>query len=158
MILTHAKNLVVGEIEMQGSPVAWGKTFKGDYARSPLYITDVISELSKLGVTPVPGQTLGIFYDDPSKKEADQLMSFQGVFVEQTDKKIPAPLIRFSFEGRYLYVRNSGDDVMKMIFEAYDRLFNYVRVNNVDLKSPGGYQVLSNTNTGTIVEILMEIK
>ncbi len=157
MILTHAKDLVVGDIDMKGSPVAWGKTFKGDYAKSPSYIMEVMSELSQLGISSVPGQTLGIFYDDPSKKEPDKLMSFQGVFVEQPLKQLPASMIQFSFNGRYLYVKNSGADVMKMIFEAYNRLFEYIKTNSANLKSPTGYQVLTNTPEGVIVEILMEL-
>ena len=158
MILTHSKPLVVGEIDMKGSPTALGKTFKGDYAKSSSYVMDVISELSRLGISSVPGQTLGIFYDDPSKKQPDQLMSFQGVFVAQPVKDVPPSFIQYSFRGRYVYVKNSGPDIMKIIFEAYSVLFGYIQANGVKLKSPSGYQVLTHTDNGFVAEILMELE
>ena len=158
MLLTETKNLVVQEIGRQGSPTALGKTFKGDYAKSSSYIMEVISELSRLGIDAVPGQTLGIYYDDPSKKQQDQLMSFQGVFIDRPLKEVPASFIQFSFNGRFLYVKNEGQDVMKAIFEAYDVLFKYISKNNSKLKSPGGYQILTHTGTSLVAEILMELE
>lgn len=158
MLFTQYKPLVVQEIEISRSPVAIGKIFKGDYARSSSYIMDVISELSGHGISPVQGQTLGIFYDNPSGTAADQLTSFQGVFVESLPKDIPSSLTQFSFNGRYLYVTNNGLDVMKAIFEAYDVMFKYAREKKVNVSSPAGYQVLTQTGESYTAEILMKLE
>jgi len=141
-----------------GSPTALGKTFKGDYANSPAYIMEVMNDLARLGIESLPNQTIGVYYDDPSKKEAQLLMSFQGVFVTHTLKEVPSPFIQFSFSGKYLYIKLTGMDVMRMIYEGYNMLFNFIKTNSIKLKSPTGYQIFTNTGDGIVAEILLEIE
>jgi hypothetical protein len=157
MLITNSKERVVEEIDMHGTSIALGRTFKGDYANSSSYIMEVMSELTALGIETLPNQTIGIFYDDPSKKAADLLMSFQGAFIKRPLKEVPQSFIQFLFTGRYLYIKLTDADIMKMIYEGYNMLFNYIKEKNIKLKSPSGYQVLSNMPNGFVAEILMEM-
>jgi hypothetical protein len=67
------------------------------------------------------------------------------------------PLIEMSISGSCLYIKVSGDPV-KSIYEGYSAIFNYIRENNIVLKSTAGYQVSTFENGIITTEIYMQTK
>ena len=134
-----------------------GKIFYGDYANSPQWISEVHKELSLASISSLPNKVMGIYYDNPQEKNADQLRSFQGVFISDETARIPETLCRVSLTGDYLYVRVSGDP-MKSLLEGYRMLFAHIRANSTDLESTAGYQI-STFDSGIVnTEIYMKLR
>ena len=135
--------------------VIYGKHFRGDYARSPQYITEVMDLLKQAGIDYQPNKALGIYYDNPQQTKAEELRCFQGVFVSDEAAAVPPALEKFVLTGKYLYISITGEP-MRSIFEAYQILFDYIGKNNVHLKSPAGYQVSTFDDGVMTTEVYME--
>ncbi|CAN5644561.1 hypothetical protein BH11BAC1_BH11BAC1_09710 [soil metagenome] len=133
-----------------------GKTFIGDYSKSSQYIMEIQKELSDAGIPFIQTKVMGVYYDNPNEKKAEELKSFQGVFVTDPNAKIPASLTQLSLKGNYLYVKATGE-IMNAIYEGYGALFIYIAEKAITLKSPAGYQVSTFENDEMTTEIYMEL-
>ena len=134
-----------------------GKIFYGDYSNSPQWISKVQKELSLASISFLPDKVMGIYYDNPQEKSADQLKSFQGVFISDATARIPDSLYRVSLSGDYLYVRVSGDPIQSL-FEGYRMLFEHVRAASTDLESTAGYQISTFDSGMVTTEIYMKLR
>ena len=146
----------VNTVTLNKPLVAAGKIFKGDYSNAQHYITDVQNELKEASVDFTPNKILGIYYDNPQNKKAEELTSFQGVFLQHANLKLPQGFNKIILSGNFLYVKVKGEP-MKAIYEGYGALFSYIEKKNVQLKSPAGYQVSTFENGEITTEIYLEL-
>jgi effector-binding domain-containing protein len=143
-------------IVLNESPVILGRLFRGDYANSPLFIKEIIKALNNAYIPFIPNKILGVYFDHPQQKKVEDLLSFQGAFIPGEVEVIPFSLERFYLVGNYLYVKVIGEP-MNSITQAYEVLFQYVRENNVQLKSQAGHQVSTFENGVISTEVYMQV-
>lgn len=146
----------VTAINLHKPLTAIGKIFTGDYSKSSQYIMEIQKELTDAAIPFIQTKIMGVYYDNPNEKKAEELKSFQGVFVTDPNAKIPESLTTLSLKGNYLYVKATGE-IMKAIHEAYGALFTHIAEKAITLKSPAGYQVSTFEAEGMTTEIYMEL-
>jgi DNA gyrase inhibitor GyrI len=150
-------SIKVEEVNIKEPLVVVGKMFQGDYAKSQQYITEVQQLLVDAAVQFLPNKVMGVYYDNPNEKKAEELKSFQGLFVSAPNVNLPKGVQKLELKGDYIYVKATGD-IMKAIHEGYGALFNYISENKITLKSPAGYQVSTFSNDTMVTEIYMELQ
>jgi hypothetical protein len=147
----------VKSIVLEKPLTAAGKIFTGDYAKSPDYINEVKRGLEKAGISFDQYKVMGVYYDNPQEKKAEELKSFQGVFLQNGNTEVPSSFEKLNLKGNVLYVRMTGGDIMKAIYDGYGALFNHIQKNALTLKSNAGYQVTTFENGTMTTEIYMEL-
>jgi DNA gyrase inhibitor GyrI len=133
-----------------------GKTFIGDYAKSPQFVTEVQETLAKTNTTFVPNKALGVYYDNPEKNKPENLRCFQGVFLQNETDDFDASLTKLTLKGNYLYTKKTGDPA-KIVYEGYSEIFGYVHKHRFALKSHSAFQVSTFENNQLTIEFYMEI-
>ena len=146
----------VQEVELIDPINVVGKHFKGDYAKSFEYITEVQNDLKNEGVGFIPNKVFGIYYDNPQDTKPEELRSFQAVFPENGFDETASSLTLIELTGKFLYTKVKGEP-MKALMEGYGALFTYIQNQAVALKSNAGYQVSTFENGEMTTEIYMEI-
>ena len=146
----------VKTINLDSTVIAVGKTFTGDYAKSPQFITEVQNILSKTSTAFVPNKALGVYYDNPEKKKAEELKCFQGVFLENGADKFDSSLYKLTLKGNYLYTKVAGD-TSKIIYDGYNAIFSHIQEHGIALKSHSGFQISTFENNMLTIEIYMEV-
>jgi DNA gyrase inhibitor GyrI len=147
---------IVEKINLAVPISAVGKSFTGDYAKSPQYITEVQAILAKTSTSFIPNKAFGIYYDNPEKTEADKLKCFQGVFLQNETDKFDPSLKKLTLIGSYLYTKVSGDS-SKIVYEGYNALFSHIQEHGIALRSNSGFQISTFENNMLTIEIYMEI-
>jgi DNA gyrase inhibitor GyrI len=134
-----------------------GKVFYGDYGKAYEYIQSVQAELDQHSIRWKKNKVFGLFYDNPNEKKADDLKSFQGVFVEESENQLPSeiPFMTLEVKGKFLYTKVSGS--IESIYKGYEALFMHIATNNIQLKSNAGYQVSTFDGNIMLTEIYMEL-
>lgn len=146
----------VTEINIQSPIRAFGKTFTGDYAQAPVWISELQSKLKEKNIPFLENRVMGIYFDNPMEKKPEELKSFHGIFLKTNDEVPENFLSEMTLSGRYLCTTVSGDPV-KSIYEGYGALFNYIEKNGIVLESNTGYQVSSFENGLITTEIYMKM-
>lgn len=153
-MITHIS--AISSISIKEPILLLGKHFRGDYQNSQRYVTEVQNLLSAEEIEFVPFKVLGIFYDNPRDKNADELRSFHAVFAVDGNSAEKTSLERFILKGDFLSVKVVGDP-SKAILEGYGSLFDYIGTKSIKLKSNAGFQISSFENGQITTEILMEL-
>ncbi|AYB31612.1 AraC family transcriptional regulator [Chryseolinea soli] len=149
-------NITVQQISIVQPIKAVGKNFTGDYRQSFAYIKEVQTLLDALSVKWIPNKVLGIYYDHPAEKKAEDLQSFQGVFTENEQVIPTGALSTIELAGSFLYTIVSGDPT-QTIGEGYAALFEYVGRHAIKLKSNAGIQIVTLENGMAQTEIYLEL-
>jgi DNA gyrase inhibitor GyrI len=147
---------VVKTINLNDPITAVGKTFNGDYAKSPEFVMEVQALLTKTSTPFIPNKALGVYYDNPEKTKAEELKCFQGVFLQNETEKIDPSLSKLSLKGNYLYTKVTGEP-SKIVYEGYNAIFGHIEEHGIALKSHSGFQVSTFENNALTIEIYMEI-
>jgi|GEM_PF-3968735 len=147
----------VKEVQIGEAITAVGKIFRGDYAKTQEYILEVKKELRERNIAVLPGKVMGVYYDNPQHTPADELASFQGVFLEDESADTGFLLHRLSLKGRYLFTKVSGDPTTS-IMEGYSALFAYIRQHGAKPEMPAGFQISTMENGVISTEIYMKLK
>ena len=147
---------IVKIVDLETPIKAVGKTFIGDYAKSPRYITDVQEALAKTSTAFIPNKAMGVYYDNPENTKPEELKCFQGVFLQNDADKFDPSLSKFILRGNYLYTKVTGDP-SKIIYEGYNAIFAHIQQSGIALKSNAGIQISTFENNALTIEIYMEI-
>jgi DNA gyrase inhibitor GyrI len=147
---------IVKSINLNTPLTAVGKSFTGDYAKSPQFVKEVQEILSGTYTPFIQNKVLGVYYDNPEKTKSEELRCFQGVFLEDERDKFDPSLSKLTLSGNYLYTKVSGDP-SKIIYEGYNAIFRHIQENGIALKSSAGYQVSTFENDVITIEIYMEV-
>src|SRR5215831_15359675 len=150
------KKTEVQEVQLNAPIKAVGKIFTGDYAKSQEHILELINILNDKNIPFIANKIMGVYYDNPSEKQADELTSFQGIFLEGNQNLPDGSFVEVKLSGKHIYASVEGDP-MKSIYEGYQALFNYIQKNNITLQSNAGYQVATFKNGTVTTEIYMKI-
>jgi effector-binding domain-containing protein len=131
------------------------RKFTGPYERSPEYISTVQADLKAEGINFKEMYMLGIYFDDPAKKDPQLLECYQGVFVD-VPFDVPAPYFNYDLAGKYLYCKAEGNP-QETIPAIYREMFQYIMQNQVQLESAAGNQVMSFINGKLLTEVYIKI-
>lgn len=146
----------VSRIQLPEPLVVIGKTFIGDYSDSSKYAAEVQAAAETSSINFEPLKVIGIYYDNPFEKPAAELKSFHGVFPTNPESAIQGSLEKLVLSGDFLSVTMQGNP-SDPIMDGYNALFEYIRENNVQLKSAAGFQI-SSFNQGEIsLQIMMQV-
>lgn len=151
----HMTEIIVKKLNITTPIKVVGRVFYGDYSKSAEFIQMVQSELNKEGIPWKPNKVFGVYYDNPNDKNMDELKSFQGVFIEDRHSIEFTNLLKLELRGYCAYAKVSGS--IDAIYDGYKAIFNYLRSNNLALKSNVGYQISSFENGVVDTEIYMEL-
>lgn len=150
------EKVIVKNINLDSPLIAVGKSFTGDYAKSPQFVTEVQTILAKTYTPFIPNKVLGVYYDNPEKTKPEELKCFQGVFLEDDRDTFDPSLSKLTLNGSYLYTKVTGDPT-KTIYEGYNAIFSHIQENGIALKSNAGFQLSTFENNTLTIEIYMEI-
>ena len=147
----------VEQISIMQPIKAVGKTFTGDYGKSPKFIEEVQNELNKESIRYFPNKVLGIYYDNPFEKKAEELRSFQAVILSEPQQVRNNELTVFELKGNYIYTKVVGDPG-KALMDGYNALFAFLNQKALTLKSPAGYQISTFQDGVITTQIYLELK
>jgi DNA gyrase inhibitor GyrI len=131
------------------------REFHGAYERTPDQVAEVEAYVTGRGIASGGLDVLGIYFDEPGSKPAEELRSYQGVLV---DARVPVeePFFIYELWGQHVRVRVRADQP-EQFGAAYGALFGYASSNGLNIASEVGIQITRALGELVLCEVHLEL-